>query len=256
VSLSVEAGRVLGCLVEKQLTTPQQYPLTLNGLSAACNQTTNRQPVMDLEERTIERALDELKALGLVRFVLPSHGKSVTRYRHVLDQAYGLDTQQVALLAVLMLRGPQTSGELRARTERMAELDSIDAVLHELEFLAGRPEHLVTLLARRPGQKEDRWAQLLAAEAGVTDPPDGTDVVSSQPVMRTAESLPDPSAVHRPSGRQPEETVPTGDLTQRVESLEIRVAELARQVEALTTSLGRLRRNLGDDASDPGPADH
>ena len=157
---------MVGCLVEKQLTTPQQYPLTLNGLSSACNQTTNRHPVMVLDDRSIERALDELKALGLVRFVLPSHGKSVTRYRQVLDEAYGLDTQRVALLALLLLRGPQTGGELRARAERMTEFDSVGTVLHELEALAEQPGALVQLLPRRPGQKEDRWQQLLATESG------------------------------------------------------------------------------------------
>ncbi len=153
---------MLGCLVEKQLTTPQQYPLTLNALSAACNQATNREPVMTLEEHAVQGALDELKANRLVRFVLPSHGKSVTRYRHVLDEAHGLDTARVALLAVLLLRGPQTVGELRARTARMAEYDSTAALEAELEVLVNQPEPLAQHLPRRPGQKEDRWRQLLA----------------------------------------------------------------------------------------------
>ena len=157
---------MLGCLVEKQLTTPQQYPLTLNALTLACSQTSNREPVMSLEEVDVESALQELKQLHLVRFVLPSHGKSVTRYRHVLDEAYGLDTARVSLVALLLLRGPQTPGELRTRTARMVAFDSSEALQSELRTLAGQIEPLVHLLPRQPGQKEDRWGQLLAAERG------------------------------------------------------------------------------------------
>ena len=195
MTLSPECGRVVGCLVEKQLTTPQQYPLTLNGLSSACNQTTNRHPVMALDDRSIERALDELKALGLVRFVLPSHGKSVTRYRQVLDEAYGLDTQRIASLALLLLRGPQTGGELRARAERMTEFDSVGTVLHELEALAEQPGALVQLLPRRPGQKEDRWQQLLATESGSPRSSNGPEAVTARDreVRRTFSEEREPS---------------------------------------------------------------
>ncbi len=156
--LQVEEGRVLGALVEKQLTTPQQYPLTMPSLVAACNQTTNRDPVVTYGEATISSAIDELKKLRLVRSVLPSHGRSAVRYRHVLDETLALDQRQCALLSVLLLRGPQTLGELRARTERMAEFDSLDDIVHELDFLAGREEPMVTRHERRPGQKEERWA--------------------------------------------------------------------------------------------------
>ncbi len=114
----------------------------------------------------MQAALQELKELRLVRFVLPSHGKSVIRYRHVLDEAYGLDAARVALLAVLLLRGPQTPGELRARTARLAEFDSLEALQGELQILSEQPEPLIRLLPRQPGQKEDRWQQLLAAEVG------------------------------------------------------------------------------------------
>jgi uncharacterized protein len=223
VTISPEGGRVVGCLVEKQLTTPQQYPLTLNGLSSACNQTTNRHPVMLLDDRAIERALDELKALGLVRFVLPSHGKSVTRYRHVLDEAYGLDVQRVALLALLLLRGPQTGGELRARAERMAEFDSVGTVLHELEALAEQPGALVQLLARRPGQKEDRWQQLLATESDTPSPSSGTETVTAGGNRDSASS------------------------EVRLDALEAQFAELQNQVATLRDSVVALRRSLGDD---------
>jgi uncharacterized protein YceH (UPF0502 family) len=155
-------GRVLGALVEKQLVTPQQYPLTLNALLAACNQTSNREPVTVYDEAAVLAALESLRARKLVRFVLPSHGRAVVRYRHVLDELLGLDAPQMAVLAVLVLRGPQTVGELRARTDRMAAFGSLHAVEHELELLATHEEVLARRLARRPGQKEERWTQLLA----------------------------------------------------------------------------------------------
>ena len=127
---------MLGCLVEKQLTTPQQYPLTANALSLACNQTTNREPVVALDDDSVLRALDGLKEQRLVRFVLPSHGRSVIRYRHVLDEVYGLDVAGLALLAILLLRGPQTPGELRARAGRMVEFPAVESVQLQLENLA------------------------------------------------------------------------------------------------------------------------
>ena len=119
---------MLGCLVEKQLTTPQQYPLTLNALVAATNQATNRDPVVTLTDDAVLAALDELRSLHLVRVVLPSHGRSVKRYRHVLDEVWGLDAPRYALVATLLLRGPQTVGELRARSERMVDFPSVSDV--------------------------------------------------------------------------------------------------------------------------------
>jgi uncharacterized protein YceH (UPF0502 family) len=154
----------LGSLIEKQLTTPQQYPLSLNSLTLACNQTSNRDPVVEYSEGEVQAALDALKAKGLLRFVLPSHGRSVVRFRHVLDEKLALDTRQMALLAVLLLRGPQTVGELRTRTDRMADFDGISAVESDLEGLTRWDEPLVARLPRRPGQKEERWTQLLCDE--------------------------------------------------------------------------------------------
>ena len=161
MQLSPECARVLGALVEKALTTPQQYPLTGNALQAACNQTSNREPVVTYDETAVQAALDELKDRKLVRFVLPSHGRSVVRYRHVLDEALGLDDRQCAILTMLLLRGPQTIGELRIRTERMTTFDSLDEIQHELDLLGGREEPLAANVGRRPGQKEERWATLL-----------------------------------------------------------------------------------------------
>ena len=171
--LTAEEARVLGSLVEKELTTPDQYPLTIKSLLAACNQASNRDPVVEYDESTVMAALDSLKAQRLIRFVLPSHGRTAVRYRHVLNEALGLDARQCALLAVLVLRGPQTVGELRARTERMANFDGLDEVDHELRFLAAVADPLTMSLGRRPGQKEERWASLLVAPpaARPADPP-------------------------------------------------------------------------------------
>lgn len=239
-------GRVLGCLVEKALTTPQQYPLSLNALTLACSQSTNREPVMTMDEVAVQRALQELKELHLVRFVLPSHGKSVTRFRHVLDEAYGLDRARVALLAVLLLRGPQTPGELRSRTGRMAEFDSLAALQAELEVLSEQPEPLVHLLSRQPGQKEDRWQQLLASEAAVDD------TVAVPPVLVEPERAPgSPPAVHTvvdDRSEAPEaDTRPDGDdVGGRVARLESEVAALRDELGEVRSSLESLRRSLGE----------
>ena len=156
---------MIGCLIEKQLTTPQQYPLSLNALVVACNQSSNRDPVVAYDEHLVERVVASLKDAGLVHFVHPSHGRSVIRYHHALGEVQGLDERALALTAVLLLRGPQTTGELRARTERMTTFDGIVGVEAELASLASRPDPLVQRLPRRPGQKEERWVQLIAPSA-------------------------------------------------------------------------------------------
>jgi hypothetical protein len=167
MDLTAEEVRVLACLVEKQLTTPQQYPLTLNALVTACNQSSNRDPVVSYEDSTVEAAVRSLKIRGLARFVHPSHGRSALRFEHRLDEALGLDDRQLALLTVLALRGPQTPGELRARTERMASFPDLGELEAELARLAADPEPLVRELPRRPGQKEQRYAHLLSGEISV-----------------------------------------------------------------------------------------
>lgn len=159
--LSAPEGRAVASLVEKQLTTPQYYPLTLSAVVAACNQTSNREPVTSYADQEVLDALESLKAKRFVRAVLPSHGRSVVRFRHVLDETLGLDAPQLAVLSVLELRGPQTVAELRTRTERMTAIESVD---HELDLLAGRDDPLVERIGRRPGQKEDRWVSLLQGE--------------------------------------------------------------------------------------------
>ena len=160
--LSVVEGRVIGCLLEKERTVPDQYPLTLNALVSACNQSSSREPVMQIAEHEVQSTLDGLKPQGLLRFVHPSHGRSVTRFRQVADEAWQLDPPAAAVVAVLLLRGPQTAAELRSRCERLHEFASVDEVEAVLRELAadGRAQ----LLERQYGQKEARWQQLLADE--------------------------------------------------------------------------------------------
>ncbi|MFZ4720451.1 MAG: YceH family protein [Ilumatobacteraceae bacterium] len=159
-------GRVLGCLLEKERTTPDLYPLTLNALVAACNQSTSREPVMHLEDHDVDAALVSLKAQGLLRFVHPTSGRGVTKYRQVATESWALEPDAAAVVAVLLLRGPQTSGELRTRSERLHEFSSaeeVEAVLHALAV-----DERVVLLERLPGQKEARWQQRFAEESEVT----------------------------------------------------------------------------------------
>jgi len=164
--LTIIEGRVLGSLLEKERTTPDQYPLTLNALVLACNQSTSREPVMRLDDHEVDGALTSLKSQGLLRYVHPSHGRSVTRYRQVADEVWGLSPAAAALIAVLMLRGPQTVAELKARTERLHFFQKAEAVEAELRELAAAGT--VQLLERQPGQKEARWQQLLGEEAEPT----------------------------------------------------------------------------------------
>ena len=221
VRLSLEQGRVIGCLIEKQLTTPQQYPLTLNTLVSACNQTTNRDPVVRYDDRLAQRALASLKEAGLVRFVYPSHGASATRYRQVLDEQLRLDERALALLAVLLLRGAQTAGELRTRTERMATFHGVADVYSELERLGALDEALVARLSRNPGQKEERWVQLLTP--GV---PEGGPATLAATIRQAA----DPIGESAGQGRAGEEP---SALEAEVAALRAEVAELRAAVQQL-----------------------
>ena len=159
--------RVLGCLIEKQRTTPDQYPLSLNALRLAANQSTNRDPVVDYDEGTIRSALDGLGRRGWTRLA-SGPGSRVAKFRHLLDDALELTPSQLALLAVLMLRGPQTAAELRTRSERIYPFPSVPDVEAGLQSLADR--ELVQRLPRRPGEREERWTQLLGAGDAVSPP--------------------------------------------------------------------------------------
>ncbi len=170
VNLSPSEIRVLGCLLEKQRTTPDQYPLTLNGLRLACNQSTNRDPVVEYDDDVLRDALHRLAGRGYVRLASGA-GSRAAKYRHLLAEALPMGEDEQAVMCVLMLRGAQTPGELKQRAERMHPFADLGAVHDTLEQLIGRG--LVERLPRRPGQKEERYAQLLedreadsAAEAG------------------------------------------------------------------------------------------
>ena len=164
--------RVLGCLLEKQQTTPDAYPLTLNALRLACNQATNRDPVVDYDEATVREAAQRLGRRGWARLA-SYHGSRAAKYRHLLDDALGLAPDERAVLCVLMLRGPQTLGELKQRTERLHAFADLGEVEAALERLSAR--ELGRWLERMPGQKEARYAHLLREEGeqGITPEPEG-----------------------------------------------------------------------------------
>ncbi|MGI9606460.1 MAG: YceH family protein [Acidimicrobiales bacterium] len=159
MELTFDEGRVLGCLIEKASTTPDAYPLTTNSLVNACNQKTSRDPVVELSDRQVDAAMLELRQNGLARSVRGT-GRAV-KHRHVADEGLGLNQDELAVLAVLLLRGPQTVGELRSRSERIYPFEDLDEVEAVLEKLGGGMEPLVRELARQPGQKDTRFEQLL-----------------------------------------------------------------------------------------------
>jgi len=155
--------RVLGALVEKDITTPDYYPLSLNALVNACNQKNNREPVMNLDENVVRQALDALHAKNLVGPVSGADSR-VTKYEHRLQEAFNFNRGETAILCVLLLRGPQTPGELRGRTERMQRFEAIDDVQSTLQRLMQRQPPLVTVLLRQPGTKEARYMHLLSGD--------------------------------------------------------------------------------------------
>src|SRR4051794_5061806 len=162
MELTAIEGRVLACLIEKEATVPDSYPLTLNSLRLACNQTSNRNPIVAYDDRAVEDTLLALKSKGLVRFVHAGAGARTTRYGHKADERWRLDPLEQAALAVLLLRGPQTTAEVRTRAERLCPGETGD-VEAALDTLAARmPNPFAVRLARAPGERETRWAQVLA----------------------------------------------------------------------------------------------
>ncbi len=161
-NLSPVEARVLGCLIEKEITTPDYYPLSLNALQNAANQKSNRDPVMDLDEEPIRRALHSLSDQGLARSAATD--ARVAKFEHRLADVFNFHRHEIALICVLLLRGPQTPGELRTRTERLYAFDDLNGVHSALNLLMNRQPPLVKLLARQPGTKEARYAHLLSGE--------------------------------------------------------------------------------------------
>ena len=208
--LSAEQLRVLGVLIEKEVTTPDQYPLTMNGLLLACNQTSNRQPVVSYTTDDVEPVLTSLREAGLVRVVHSPSNRAV-KYRHVAGETWELGAGELAVLAVLALRGPQTVNELRTRTERYAgleDLGGVEGVLHRLKNRYSEP--WVIRLERRPGQREERWMHLLAGEI-------------TEELLSSAEEV----------GERGLST------TARVSALEAQVAQLALDLSAMKAQLER-----------------
>jgi uncharacterized protein YceH (UPF0502 family) len=220
--------RVLGCLIEKQRTTPDTYPLSLNALRLACNQSTNREPVVDYDEQTVVEALRRLALRGWTRLASGA-GSRARKYRHLLDQAFGLDDAEVALLAVLMLRGPQTPGELKQRGQRLHDFADLGAVHETLERLVERGQ--VARHERRPGQKEDRYEQLLGGAS--TGPPPSAAAAAAD------DDDDDPEAGAGP-GVDPAD--PAGEL----KPAEDRLTRLERELSELRAELAALRAELGD----------
>jgi uncharacterized protein YceH (UPF0502 family) len=228
VDLIAAEIRVLGCLLEKQRTTPEAYPLSLNALRLACNQSTNRDPVVDYDEATIRDALHRLSRRRWTRLA-SGPGSRAPKYRHLLDEALGLPDDEVAVLCVLMLRGPQTPGELKQRTERLHPLADLGAVQATLDRLIGR--ELAARLHRRPGQKEERYTQLLGEDA------------EERGVAPAA--APPPAAAAAPAATFADRPPRAPEPDPRVERLEAELAALRGEVGELRGALDALRAELG-----------
>lgn len=210
--LDAVAVRVLGALIEKALSTPDHYPLSLNALTSACNQTSNREPVMSLDEGEVSQAIDGLRRRGLVRSI-QAVGSRVPKYQQLLADAGELTRAELAVLGVLMLRGPQTQAEVRTRAARLVPDEEPDRLESALEALAGREPAIVARLTRRPGQKEARFAHRLAGD-----------------VVQAAE---------------PDEPVqPSASTTERVAALEALTRELQNEVADLRAQLAAFRKQF------------
>jgi len=213
VILNETEVRVLGCLVEKQLTTPEYYPLTLNALVAACNQKSNRDPVVTYDESTVVAALDSLREKNLV-YTFHGSTSRVVKYKHMFPNVFELDPAEVAAMAVLMLRGPQTVGEIRGRTDRLHEFGGLGEVQETLDKLAHRDEPLIIRLDRQIGQKDARYAHLLSGEIDT----------ASLPAVR-------------------ERTV-TGGQSERVEKLEAEIETLRNDLAAFREEFAEFRKQF------------
>ena len=210
IRLTAAEARVLGALIEKEVTTPEYYPLSLNALINACNQRSNREPVTDLDEEAVRLALHGLEDDGLAGRARSADGR-VTKYEHWLGEAFNFSRAETALVCVLLLRGPQTPGELRGRTERMHRFDEISEVLSGLQKLMERDPSLVAVLPRQPGTKESRYVHLLSGpvEFAVSTP---SFAMATAPPAFTGEA---------------------GDQDARIAQLEATVVSLQQELEAL-----------------------
>jgi uncharacterized protein YceH (UPF0502 family) len=226
-TLSPAEARLLGCLIEKEVTTPDYYPLSLNALQNAANQKSNREPVMELDEETIRRALHSLADQGLARSAATD--SRVAKFEHRLADVFNFHRHEIALICVLLLRGPQTPGELRTRTERLYAFDDLNAVHSALNLLMNRQPPLVKLLARQPGTKEARYAHLLSGDvadqsAAATSGTISTDTTDSS------------SAAH--------EAAVASTYSERLMELEREVADLRTEVSDLKQQLASFQKQF------------
>ncbi|HBC85661.1 MAG TPA: DUF480 domain-containing protein [Lentisphaeria bacterium] len=221
-TLTAVEARVLGCLIEKQFTTPDVYPLSLNSLTLACNQKSNRDPVMELQEESVVRAADSLRDKNLSQMVNQA-GSRVMKYSHDADRTLSLDMQALALLCELLVRGPQTPGELRGRASRMTPFESIETVEKIMNALMTRqPEPLVVLLPRQPGRKESRYAHLLSGEVKL-----------------------DETAVPAASGPAPEKArMIVQAENERMDKLETEITKLREDMNSLKTKVDELKKMM------------
>src|SRR5215831_3898145 len=213
-TLDMVEARVLGALVEKEITTPEYYPLSLNALVNACNQKSNRDPAMELDESAVRAALRTLDEKDLARSAAVND--RVAKYEHQLQEAFNFTRQEIAILCELLLRGPQTPGELRSRASRMQSFEDLGQVQSTLQKLLNREPPLVAVLTRQPGTKEVRYVQLFSGATSQAD----------------AEAY---------TGTKAEPSAPTGD---RVASLEAEIAELRREVTELRSQVAEFRKLL------------
>jgi uncharacterized protein YceH (UPF0502 family) len=241
-ALTEPEQRVLGCLIEKRLTTPDQYPLTLNALRLACNQSTNRNPVVAYDETTVREAAQRLARYGLTRLA-SGHSSRAVKYRHLAEDALGVDQQQLALLALLLLRGEQTPGELRLRAERMASFGSLELVDAALAALCERG--YAERIGRRPGQKEDRFRQLLGGSGAAQRLGEASPAVehahTAYGIERDGAEMP---ANRGPAASVPPEAAPTpGASGTALLTVEARLASLENKIELLAEAIAELRRD-------------
>ena len=222
VILSEIETRVLGSLIEKDITTPDYYPLSLNALVNACNQKNNRDPVMTLEEETVRHALNTLQEKRLAG---PASGADsrVTKFEHRLQEVFNFDRREIAVICVLLLRGPQTPGELRSRTERMYHFEALDDIISTLDRLAQREPSLARVLPRQPGMKESRYTHLFSGEPTVSD------VTGTESVASRASS---------PANAG------TTSVIDRLASLEEEVAHLRQELAEVQQQLAAFRRQF------------
>jgi uncharacterized protein YceH (UPF0502 family) len=225
-NLSPVEARVLGCLIEKEITTPDYYPLSLNALQNAANQKSNRDPVMELDEESIRRALHSLADQGLARSAATD--SRVAKFEHRLADVFNFHRHEIALICVLLLRGPQTPGELRTRTERLYSFDDLNAVHSALNLLMNRQPPLVKLLSRQPGTKEARYAHLLSGDVA--------DQVGPASVANATASAESSSAAH--------EAAIASTYSERLMELEREVADLRSEVSDLKQQLASFQRQF------------